>query len=53
MKIETPKQLRILQAYAQDRSKGGFDTFCHGFGNVLGGFRTEKCLKWDVFSLLA
>ena len=38
MEVEIRKKREKLEAYAQDRSKGGLGTFCHGFGNVLGRF---------------
>ena len=48
MEVEIRKKREKLEAYGQDRSKGGFGTFCHGFGSVLGGFRTENCAKLDL-----
>ena len=48
MDVEIRKKREKLEAYAQDRSKGGFGTFCNDFGSVLGGVRTEKCSKLDV-----
>ena len=44
-----------LEAYARDRSKGGFGEFWHGYGSVLGRLGTENYAKlemtWKVFGV--
>ena len=48
MEVEIWKKQEKLEAYAEDRSKGGLGTFCHCFESVLGGFRTDNCAKLDL-----